>query len=239
MKKVTLILLVLILALGASGGYGYYILVLEEDDDDQVIVESSGNSYPIARISPSNPKIQANETIVFSASDSTDPDGDDLSFTWTFEGDSMQYEGETVERKYDEGGSYSVMLSVTDTKGLTDEAETTVSVVEDYHGEASGNVDEGETDEVGFPVDSGAISVYIAWSLDDNNQLTGNIDPSTVNLILKDAQGNSIENETEVQEGDGSWSIDSERLESVGDYEFVIEGDNGSMSYDVTLDVSY
>ena len=60
-----------------------------------------------------------------------------------------------------------------------------------------------------------------------------------MNLILKDAQGNNIENETEVQEGDGSWSIDSERLESVGDYEFVIEGDNGSMSYDVTIDVSY
>ena len=69
--------------------------------------------------------------------------------------------------------------------------------------------------------------------------LVWNIDPSTVNLILKDAQGNNIENETEVQEGDGSWSIDSERLESVGDYEFVIEGENGSMSYEVTIDVSY
>ena len=240
MKKVTLILLVLILALGASGGYGYYILVLEDNASDKPSPEeSSGNSYPIARISPSNPKIQANETIVFSGSDSTDSDGDELSFSWTFEGDQMQYEGETIERKYEEGGSYSVKLLVTDSTGLADEAETTVNVVEDYHGEASGDVDEGETDEVGFPVDSGAISVYISWSLDDNNQLTGNIDPSTVNLILKDAQGNNIENETAVQEGDGSWSIDSERLESVGDYEFVIEGDNGSMSYDVTIDVSY
>ena len=81
--------------------------------------------------------------------------------------------------------------------------------------------------------------MYIAWSLDYNNQVTGNIDPSTVNLILKDAQGNNIENETAVQEGDGSWSIDSERLESVGDYDFVIEGENGSMSYEVTIDVSY
>jgi len=238
MKKVTLILLVLILALGASGGYGYYILVLE-DDDDQVIEENSGNSYPIAKISPSNPKIQANETVVFSGSDSTDADGDELSFTWTFEGDSMQYEGETVERKYEEGGSYSVRLLVTDSTGLADEAETTVNVVEDYHAEADGDVEEGETDEVGFPVESGAISVYISWSLDDNNQITGNIDPSTVNLMLMDAQGNNIENETEVQEGDGSWSIDSERLESVGDYEFVIEGDNGSMSYEITIDVSY
>jgi len=238
MKKVTLILLVLVLALGATGGYGYFV-VLNDSSDDQDVEENSGsNSYPIARISPSNPKVQVNETIVFSASDSTDSDGDELSFTWTFEGDTMQYEGETFEKKYDKGGSYSVVLSVSDGV-LTDETQTTVTVVEDYHGEASGDVDEGETDEVEFPVQSGAISVYISWSLDDNNQITGNIDPSTVNLILLDAQGNNLENETEVQEGDGSWSINSERLESVGDYEFIIEGENGSMSYDVTIDVSY
>ncbi len=238
MKKVTLILLVLVLALGATGGYGYFV-VLNDSSDDQDVEENSGsNSYPIARISPSNPKVQVNETIVFSASDSTDSDGDELFFTWTFEGDSMQYEGETYEKKYDKGGSYSVVLSVSDGV-LTDETQTTVTVVEDYHGEASGDVDEGETDEVEFPVQSGAISVYISWSLDDNNQITGNIDPSTVNLILLDAQGNNLENETEVQEGDGSWSINSERLESVGDYEFIIEGENGSMSYDVTIDVSY
>ena len=231
-------MLVLVLALGATGGYGYFV-VLNDSSDDQDVEENSGsNSYPIARISPSNPKVQVNETIVFSASDSTDSDGDELFFTWTFEGDSMQYEGETYEKKYDKGGSYSVVLSVSDGV-LTDETQTTVTVVEDYHGEASGDVDEGETDEVEFPVQSGAISVYISWSLDDNNQITGNIDPSTVNLILLDAQGNNLENETEVQEGDGSWSINSERLESVGDYEFIIEGENGSMSYDVTIDVSY
>ena len=231
-------MLVLVLALGATGGYGYFV-VLNDSSDDQDVEENSGsNSYPIARISPSNPKVQVNETIVFSASDSTDSDGDELSFTWTFEGDTMQYEGETFEKKYDKGGSYSVVLSVSDGV-LTDETQTTVTVVEDYHGEASGDVDEGETDEVEFPVQSGAISVYISWSLDDNNQITGNIDPSTVNLILLDAQGNNLENETEVQEGDGSWSINSERLESVGDYEFIIEGENGSMSYDVTIDVSY
>jgi len=57
--------------------------------------------------------------------------------------------------------------------------------------------------------------------------------------MLNDAQGNNLENETDVQEGDGSWSISSERLDAVGDYEFIIEGEDGSMSYDVTIDVSY
>jgi hypothetical protein len=57
--------------------------------------------------------------------------------------------------------------------------------------------------------------------------------------MLNDAQGNNLENETDVQEGDGSWSISSERLDAVGGYEFIIEGEDGSMSYDVTIDVSY
>ena len=145
MKKVTLLLLILFLVMGASGGYGYYVIVLEDDTDDTDDNPKS-SSPPIARINPSNPKIQANETILFSASDSSDSDGDTLTFTWIFEGDSEQYSGETIERTYPDGGDFYVNLLVTDSTGLTDEAETTVSVVEDYHGEASGEVDEGESD---------------------------------------------------------------------------------------------
>nr|MCS5649294.1 PKD domain-containing protein [Dehalococcoidia bacterium] len=105
MKKVTLLLLIFCLAVGASGGYGYYVLVLEDDTDDTDDNPKS-SSPPIARINPSNPKIQANETILFSASDSTDSDGDQLSFTWDFEGDSKQYEGKTIERIYPDGGDF-------------------------------------------------------------------------------------------------------------------------------------
>jgi len=226
--------------MGASGGYGYYVVILEDDaDGDDTDDNPKSSSPPIARINPSNPKIQANETILFSASDSTDSDGDTLTFDWRFEGVNGTHSGETIEWTYPDGGDFYVNLKVTDSTGLWDEAETTVSVVEDYHGEASGDVDEGESDQIEFPVDSGVVSLYVTWELDDNNQITGNIDPSTVNLILKDAQGNNLENETDVQEGDGSWSIDSGKLEAVGDYEFIIEGENGSMSYDVIIDVSY
>ena len=82
------------------------------------------------------------------SSDSTDSDGDTLTYTWIYEGDSEQRSGETIERTYPDGGDFYVNLLVTDSTGLTDEAETTVSVVEDYHGEASGDVDEGESDMV-------------------------------------------------------------------------------------------
>ena len=121
MKKVTLLLLILFLVMGASGGYGYYFIVLEDDaDEDDTDDNPMSSSPPIARINPSNPKIQANETILFSASDSTDSDGDTLTFTWIFEGDSEQYSGETIERTYPDGGDFYINLLVTDSTGLSD-----------------------------------------------------------------------------------------------------------------------
>ena len=92
MKKVTLLFFILLLAISASGAYAYSegmldeVLGIEDEEEDTTPVSSTGNA-PIARITPSNPKIQINETIQFSGSDSTDTDGDGLSFVWSFEGD--------------------------------------------------------------------------------------------------------------------------------------------------------
>ncbi len=239
MKKVTLLLLILFLVMGASGGYGYYFIVLEDDaDEDDTDDNPMSSSPPIARINPSNPKIQANETILFSASDSTDSDGDTLTFTWIFEGDSEQYSGETIERTYPDGGDFYVNLLVTDSTSLTDEAETTVSVVEDYHGEANGSVDDGESDEIEFPVKATAVSVLITYSLDDQ-RITGAAFPSSVTLVLNDADGSELRREEGQEEGDGSWSFSSDDVQSVGQYVFIIEGEEGTMGYEVDIDVKY
>ena len=239
MKKVTLLLLILFLVMGASGGYGYYFIVLEDDaDEDDTDDNPMSSSPPIARINPSNPKIQANETILFSASDSTDSDGDTLTFTWIFEGDSEQYSGETIERTYPDGGDFYINLLVTDSTGLSDEAETTVSVVEDYHGEANGSVDDGESDEIEFPVKATAVSVLITYSLDDQ-RITGAAFPSSVTLVLNDADGSELRREEGQEEGDGSWSFSSDDVQSVGQYVFIIEGEEGTMGYEVDIDVKY
>ena len=239
MKKVTLLLLILFLVMGASGGYGYYVIVLGDDaDGDDTDDNPKSSSPPIARINPSNPKIQANETILFSASDSTDSDGDTLTFTWIFEGDNEQYSGETIERTYPDGGDFYVNLLVTDSTSLTDEAETTVSVVEDYHGEANGSVDDGESDEIEFPVKATAVSVLITYSLDDQ-RITGAAFPSSVTLVLNDADGSELRREEGQEEGDGSWSFSSDDVQSVGQYVFIIEGEEGTMGYEVDIDVKY
>jgi len=242
MKKITLIFLVLILAIGGSGAYAYNEGMLddllgdeEEEENDPV---SSSGTPPIARITPSNPKIQINETISFSGSDSTDADGDQLTFVWTFEDDNKQYEGATIDRNYPDKGEFSVKLVVTDSTGLSDEIETTVLVVEDYHDEQSGNVNgNDDTEEISMPVNNGVISLRIEYSLE-----SGSINPledSRVTLRLTDADGAVIDEEENVGEGDGAWSYSSDDLSSTGDYVFSIIAESGSMDYDVIIDVKY
>ena len=119
MKKITLLFITLFVALCATGVYAYSegmlddLMGTEEEDDDSTPVTSTGNA-PVARITPSNPKIQINETISFSGTDSTDADDDALSFVWSFDGDSKNYEGATIDRNYPDKGEYLVTLTVTD-----------------------------------------------------------------------------------------------------------------------------
>jgi len=238
MKKISLLLIILLFALAASGGYGYYEFVLNEDEEeDDEPVASSGNS-PVARMSPSNPKIQINETISFSASESTDTDGDALTFFWSFEGDSKEYEGETIDRNFPDKGEYRVVLKVTDSTGLSDEVETDVLVVEDYHDEQSGNVNGNDnSDDIEIPVENGFLTLKIEYSLESAN--VNPLEDSQVTLRLTDADGVLINEENGVGEGDGSWSYSTDDLSSTGNYIFTIESESGSMDFDIVIDVTY
>ena len=240
MKKISLLMLILLLAVSASGGYGYYEYVYNADDDEENSddVVSSGGSEPIARITPSNPKIQMNETISFSGADSTDSDNDELTYLWTFEDDSKQYEGISIERNYPDKGEFLVTLLVTDATGLYDEIETTVLVVEDYHDEQSGNVNGNDgTEEIEMPVNNGVISLRIEYSLESAS--ISPFEEDTVTLRLSDADGVIIDEETGVGEGDGAWSYSSDDLSSTGDYVFTIESESGSMDFYIIIDVKY
>ena len=243
MKKVTLLFAILILSALASGAYAYTegtfdeILGLEDDDDNDDQLESE-NQPPVAKITPSNPKIQINETISFSGSGSTDPDGDELTYVWSFEGDSKNYEGMYAERNYPEKGEYLVTLEVTDSTGLSNSTKTTVLVVEDYHDEQSGNVNgNDDTENIELPVNNGFISLRIEYSLESAS--INPLEESTVTLRLTDADGVVVDEEPGVGEGDGAWSYSSDDLSSNGDYVFTIESESGSMDFDVIIDVTY
>ena len=239
MKKISLLLIILLFAVAASGGYGYYAFVLNEDDDSNDENQTEGNLAPNAVIDPTKPKIQVDSSINFTASKSTDPNNDVLSYVWTFEGDNREYEGEVVERNYPDEGEFEVKLIVFDSGGLSDETVTIVTVVSNYHGEFSGSLNEGQSESITFPVQAGAISLDVDWNLTDGQQAIINLEPSTVDMYLEDSEGNVLENETGEQEGSGSWSINGDSLEPSGDYLIVIECTNGEMEYEIVINVKY
>ena len=235
----SLLLIIMLFTVAASGGYGYYTFVLNEDDDvdSNEPVASTGNS-PVAKITPSNPKIQINETISFSASGSSDEDEDDLSFFWNFEGDSKEYEGRDIDRNFPDNGEFIVTLTVTDSTGLSDDTQTTVLVVENYHDEQSGNVDGNDNvANIEIPVEKGFLSFEIDYSLESAS--VNPFEESQVTLKLTDNDGVVVQEENGVTESSGTWSYSTDDLSSTGDYIFTIESESGSMNYDLIIDVTY
>ncbi len=69
------------------------------------------------------------ETITFDASQSYDPDGDDIGFTWNF-GDGTSTLGETVTHAYSQAGTYSVTVDVGDGRTTDTSDPISISVTE-------------------------------------------------------------------------------------------------------------
>jgi PKD repeat protein len=101
----------------------YFIQLTVSDgvynDTDSVlisIVEGTGNnSGPTAEIvSPTTGEVfDVDEVITFDGSNSSDPDGDALTYSWTF-GDGTQGSGVKTTHRYSAPGFYTVILVVSD-----------------------------------------------------------------------------------------------------------------------------
>ncbi len=66
--------------------------------------------------------------VTLSAAGSSDPDGDALTYAWSF-GDSAEGTGATPSHTYADNGNYQVRVIVTDPYGAADTATTTVTVM--------------------------------------------------------------------------------------------------------------
>lgn len=79
------------------------------------------------------------EIINFDGSDSFDPDGIITSYSWDF-GDGYNGSGMKCSHSYDQEGTYTIVLTVTDNDGLTDTNITTVIVdlLDQYQTEEGG-----------------------------------------------------------------------------------------------------
>jgi len=84
---------------------------------------------PTARFtfSPSDP--EPTETVTFNASNSEDPDGTIVSYTWDF-GDGTNGSNQIITKSYSKQGTYTVNLTVTDNQGFSNSFTQTMIVEE-------------------------------------------------------------------------------------------------------------
>ena len=90
-------------------------------------IAATGNRAPVAQATATPRSGAVPLTVRFDASASTDPDGDTLSFSWTFDDGSAGATGAVVTHTYSTQGRFTAVASVRDSRGAVD----TVSLVID------------------------------------------------------------------------------------------------------------
>jgi PKD repeat protein len=86
-----------------------------------------GDRPPTASLALSPTSALTGDQVAFDGSGSSDPDGSVVGYTWDF-GDGVSDYGRTNAHVYQQAGTYSVRLTVTDDAGLTDTATRTVTI---------------------------------------------------------------------------------------------------------------
>jgi PKD repeat protein len=152
------------------------IEVTAEDDDgatasESVTVTVVDDESPTATFtySPSSPG--AGDPVGFDATNSSDPDGGSLSYSWEF-GDGTTASGVAPGHTYSSAGTYTVTLTVEDDEGDTDTATRTVTVPSNSPPSVtidtpSGGttVDEGETVDLSSTIsDPDGTVTSVTWS---------------------------------------------------------------------------
>jgi PKD repeat protein len=112
---------------------GTFVVTLRVTDNDGATATSTAavtvlNRPPIASFTQSSSTVSTGDTVNFNASGSYDLDGSVVSYFWSF-GDGANATGMTANHSYNENGSCTVILTVTDNDGSTGTANATETVL--------------------------------------------------------------------------------------------------------------
>ncbi len=184
-------------------GNTYYFAVTAVDLADQESELSDevskavpiSNHAPTAAFSADKSSGTASMPVAFDASASTDPDpGDSLSYAWDF-GDNTSGNGISITHTFDNPGSYTVTLTVTDSHGLSDSTTLTVTA------------GENQTPEARFTIDRNRAFLPASFQLD----ASGSSDPdgtiASYNWDFGDGSTGSGQTAEHVYETEGSYTI--------------------------------
>ncbi|MEJ2126910.1 MAG: PKD domain-containing protein [Candidatus Bathyarchaeota archaeon] len=105
-----------------AGQTEYFDIFLIKTNEQSKLVESPVASFTYIPVNP-----QVNGTITFDSSSCVDTDGMIVNYVWDF-GDGTTSTSQNPTHIYDDEGSYTVSLTVTDNDGLTD---TTTVIISD------------------------------------------------------------------------------------------------------------
>ncbi len=135
MKRLFTILftLILLLALIVSCAPKTSVKAIEEPPEEKTVIEESPNDSPVADAGEDIRCTTGNE-ITLDGSNSSDPNGDKLSYIWSMDGE--EFSGETLSFEVTKPGTYFVTLTVFDGKAsdsdmLQINVEEKVEVVEE------------------------------------------------------------------------------------------------------------
>lgn len=127
---------------------------------DDVWIDIEGEPETRAVIDVSAETVEANETVVFDATNSTAGEGS-LSYTWDFD-DGTTDDQDVVEHSYEESGTYDVSLTVVDEDENTDTSSETIEVEDPDDDEDKPTVDDYR-DENGDVDRQGVFDVISDW----------------------------------------------------------------------------
>lgn len=174
--------------MGSRADYIYF-------DDIQIDVRPQAveNQPPVASV-PGDYESFENEAVFLDATDSSDPDGTIVDYSWDMDGDGQfdDANGPVAAFSAAQAGVYSVAVRVTDDQGLSDTGQTTVTVTEvpapsldntalvahwEFEGNAADNAPFGSTSDDGV--------------LQDNAQLVN--DAQRGEVLLLDGEGDYLD----------------------------------------------